>query len=99
MANKELQALISCTKEGIDHLTANDPNSIADELRGRSLIPDDVYSEVTREKTPNTTARKIYEAVTNRVRAQPSDFRIFLSVLSCRGLLLLVDLLESKLGK
>ncbi len=89
--------MTECTTSLVDNLASVDLDSVADDLKGRLLIANNVYEELQLEnKTTTQKARKIVMSVSNRVKVDPENaFDEFLDVLrSHAGLDTLLKTLE-----
>ena len=97
----EHKALILCNQDMVEHLVAHGCKYIADSLVGEELITIEDYSKIQLDSIDQdrARARKIVEAVQNKVKAEPSHFGKFIAVLKNKGLDILASKLQEKLSK
>ncbi len=83
-----------------DVIAANDPKSIAMKLYSVELLTPDVYQEVAfLNITATDRANKIVNALTLKVKSQPSLFEKMIAIFTQNGLNHLVAFLQEKLRK
>ena len=102
MANSpEYEVMISSTNSLVNAMVAEDPKAISDDLVSQRLITHDLYKEMSLDsKTSKDKARKLVQAVTDKVKCNPSEiFYKFLVVLKQHKMSDLVATLNSKIGK
>ena len=102
MANSpEYRVMISSTKSLVDVMVAEGPKAVSDDLVGQELITYDLYKEMSLDsKTSEDKARKLVQAVTDKVKCNPSEnFSKFLVVLKKHNMSDLEAALKSKHGK
>ena len=102
MANSpEYKVMISSTKSLVDAIVAENPKAISDDLVGQELITYDLYKEMSLDsRTSEDKARKLVQAVTDKVKCNPPEnFSKFLVVIKNHNMNDLEAALKSKLGK
>ena len=93
--------MISSTESLVDVMAAEDPKTISDGLLSQELITQGLHTEMSLDSiTPRDKARKLVQAVTDKVKCNPSEkLSKFLAVLKKYNMSDLETVLKSKLGK
>ena len=97
--NSKYKVLVSCSTSLVDHFAASDLGTIVTELSSKGLIPYDVYSEILKvPSTPQEKARKIAQAITLTVKAEPFKYVDLVEMLEKQDKQELVRILQDELS-